>query len=232
MLFLVPPLILVLTRLIAKPRASGWVVAAGVISGVAVLARPNTILIGPAALVAALLIAREIPLKHRMATAALFFAAWAVAISPMYIRNYMVTGEVSFAALTKTNDWARPRRVEDLPLAERLRAEAKFHARRAAVVLGLGSRRPPIRPRPHWTAFWIGAAAAAVFWIRKRRWVPTEIACAVFLIFYLAPLMAVGHIDNYGFRMIVPAIPSLILLAFRSFRILHAESSAPAEHGL
>ncbi|HUO83949.1 MAG TPA: hypothetical protein VM534_02445 [Thermoanaerobaculia bacterium] len=51
--------------------------------------------------------------------------------------------------------------------------------------------------------------------IRRRRIEFWESLLITFLFFYLAPLVAVAWIHTYGIRMMVPAVPSLLLLSIR-----------------
>jgi hypothetical protein len=49
--------------------------------------------------------------------------------------------------------------------------------------------------------------------VRRRRLEFWQALAASFVVVYLVPLIAVAMIQNYGFRMIVPALPAVILLA-------------------
>jgi hypothetical protein len=67
--------------------------------------------------------------------------------------------------------------------------------------------------RPHWLLAWGGAIAFAGLALYRRRVDFWQAVFGTFVVIYLGPLLAVAMIENYGFRMIVPAMPAALLLA-------------------
>jgi hypothetical protein len=72
---------------------------------------------------------------------------------------------------------------------------------------------PEYRLRPHWVLAWIGVALFIL--LRRFAFETWEWLVLLFIAGYLAPLYAVGGIENYGYRMILPVIPAVMLLAVR-----------------
>jgi 4-amino-4-deoxy-L-arabinose transferase-like glycosyltransferase len=193
----------------------GW--AAGVLAGLAFLTRPNLLLLGPA--VAVLLLAYAPPRAAWRVTLPVVFAlAFFATAALMPLRNHVASGTTRVPALTSTNDWAsgsrtvRAPRLE--PTLENVRTAANYYGRRILFTAGLlPAFVPEYRVRPHWLAAWGGALAFVWIAVRRRRLEFWQALAGCFVVAYLAPLIAVAMIHNYGFRMIVPALPAVILLA-------------------
>ena len=162
--------------------------------------------------------------QRRVSSAAAFLVAALLTFALLPLRNYLVTGRATPAALTYTRDWERP----DVDLSPPLNARkivqttattALFYGKRILFCLGLTFFELPIHwLRPHWLIIWGGA-----FWFcwqraKKRRLDPWIVCCITFIVLYLGPLVAVAQIYNYGVRMIVPVLPVLLVLAVAAMR--------------
>ena len=66
--------------------------------------------------------------------------------------------------------------------------------------------------KPHWLFIWIGAFVYVIQIFRRRRPEFWEAFAVVFAIVYLAPLIAIADISNYGVRMIVAVMPVVTVL--------------------
>jgi 4-amino-4-deoxy-L-arabinose transferase-like glycosyltransferase len=191
--------------------------AAGVVAGLAFLTRPNLVLLGPA--VAILLLAYAPPrAAWRVALPLAFAVAFFATAAAMPLRNHVASGTMRVPAVTTTNDWAsgtRTVRPPSLELTfENVRTAANYYGRRMLFAAGLmPAFVPEYRVRPHWLAAWGGALAFVWIAVRRRRLEFWQALAASFVVVYLVPLIAVAMIQNYGFRMIVPALPAVILLA-------------------
>lgn len=213
---LVPPMLWLILR--SHERRSGWSgAAAGVLVGAAFLTRPNLLLLGPA--VAFLLLVYE-PSKGRgrLAVPAAFLAGFLAISALMPLRNYVAAGTPSLAAVAYAGDWATGNRLAQAPSREisleNLGTMVNYYGRRVLFTVGwLPAFVAEYRVRPHWLAAWAGALAFAWIAVRRRRVEFWQALLVAFVVVYLAPLVAVAMIHNYGFRMIVPAVPAVLLLA-------------------
>jgi hypothetical protein len=211
-LILLPLALALLVRAQENPSGGRGLVA-GVVLGAAILTRPNLLPLGLAS--AVLLATYPDPRGHPMRTVTALLGGAGSVVGLMVLRNYLVTGELSAAVFTDTTDWMYPRRTGKVGLLEWSWGIVAYYGRRVLFMLGwLPILEPTYRVRPHWLGMWAGVAAfAATTWRRPVAF--WEAALMVSLVFYLAPLVAVGHIANYGFRMAVPAVPLALLLAVR-----------------
>jgi hypothetical protein len=217
-LVLLPPFFLTTLQIVSEGRMRDAVVG-GVWLGLAVLTRPNLILMGAGT--AFLVLAYARPGRRALAAAATFLMAFSLALAPMAFRNYVVTGVPSLDVITTTHDWLGPRvdLAPPLDVAKVAHAAATtvdFYGKRVLFCVGFASLADPgYRIRPHWVLAWLGAALFVLGAIRRRRCELWEALALTFIVLYLAPLVAVAHLANYGFRMVVPVIPVVLLLAVR-----------------
>jgi hypothetical protein len=192
-------------------------VAAGVLVGGAVLTRPNVVLFGPAAAVLLALYAPRDPFR-RLLVPGVFAAALLVTVSLLPVRDYVVSGHAGVAVLTDTGDWipADSRGVRPGPALtlDNVVSTAAYYGRRVLFMMG-GTTvlEPSYRVRTHWLIIWAGFAAFIGFAAVHRRLEFWQALLVAFILLYLGPLVAVAMITNYGFRMIVPAVPALCVLA-------------------
>jgi hypothetical protein len=137
----------------------------------------------------------------------------------LVVRDYLVTQQVALAVLTNSRDWLAPRDAADAAILSEARSSpARFlevYARRALFTVGfLPAFEPEYKIRPHWLLAWAAFLGYLVQRLGERRapafW---EAMSLTYLLTYVAPLVAVAAIGNYGFRMLVPAIPVLLALA-------------------
>lgn len=199
-------------------RPGNWALAlgCGVVFGLCGLTRPNLI---PFAPIFALVMWKA-PRGFTGRQAAVFLLGFVACTSLMVARNYVVTRQLSLPAVTQTRGWVRPRigPVDGGTFSHAVHAAAvvgAFYARRVLFSIGfLSQLNPAFHFRPHWLLAWIGVAAFVAMKIRSLdAW---EILVLTFVAGYLAPLIAVAGIQNYGFRMIFPVVPFVILLAVRA----------------
>lgn len=205
LVFILPFLFLSVLRAIQRgsyPSA----ITAGLLAGAAVLVRPNVILF--ALFVFVLMLAW----RRRLALA--YLLCFVVIFALMPLRNYARSGKLSMIAITSPRGW-------DVPPDQRITDYAAHYGRRIAFVVGFTPvLEPSFRVRPHWLAMWTGVILWLWSWIRSRRRLePWEMLLLGFLVLYLVPLIAVGQISTYGFRMISPAVPATLLLAFRGVEL-------------
>ncbi len=120
--------------------------------------------------------------------------------------------------LTYTGDWMPADPGGDVPGAaltvENGLTAITYYGRR--VLFTMGATRvlaPRYSVRPHWLLMWAGFFAFLGIVLIRRKIEFWQAMLVSFIILYLGPLVAVAVINNYGYRMIVPAIPALWLLA-------------------
>jgi hypothetical protein len=214
LIVLVPLFLLLATR--AYERSSTRLVAgAGGMLGLAFLVRPNIVVV--ALLVSALWFAYT---RRRLVQPAAFVVGWVSVGLLLVVRDYVVTQRVTLAVLTDTRDWLNAKNpgVDALPLSEFITSPLKVlqvYTRRVLFTVGfLPAIEPDFRVRPHWLLMWAAVLGHSLNLVRLRRIPPFwEALVYAFLVGYLAPLVAVAAISNYGFRMLVPAVPVALALA-------------------
>ncbi|HUO83948.1 MAG TPA: glycosyltransferase family 39 protein [Thermoanaerobaculia bacterium] len=171
LLFLLPLFFLLLLRGFERDSAR-LLALAGLVLGLAVLARPNVILMGPASATLVVLYRRS---RRGVAMAGLLFATFVLALTPMLARNYAVTQRVSFRALSYTGDWLLPKVDLAAPLSagklwEAAVVSGQYYLDRTLYVMGyLPAHQPQYATRWHWLVMWALAAAAIAGMIRRRR---------------------------------------------------------------
>lgn len=209
-----------LTLIVALQRRDHWplALACGLFFGLCGLTRPNLIPLAPIFAVA-LWWTRAFTGRQIV----LFLAGCVACTSFMVVRNYAVTGQLSLLAVTGATYWMRPAlSFEGGPvarLAQAAAALAAFYGRRILFAIGfLFLLIPEFRVRPHWLLAWAGVAA---FLVMKRRSLEAwEVLVIVFIAGYLGPVIAVSEIESYGYRMILPVMPYVMLLALRAVDLI------------
>jgi hypothetical protein len=195
-----------MTAAIRRPSAGLLFVISGVALGLCALTRPNLLPLGPV-VVGVLWIRRtrdRLPPRNVL----LFGAGFVVCASLLVWRNLAATGQIDLSVLTYTGDWMRPPSGGVGVLG--------FYGRRALFPVGfLSLLDPAYSVRPHWVLAWMGVAAFGIGAL-SRRLETWEVLAATFVAVYLGPLIAVAHLTNYGYRMIVPVVPAVLLLACRA----------------
>ena len=220
LLFLLLPLFLQLV-LGEYEQGGRWrSVAAGVVGGLVALTRPNLVLLVLATPLLWAFYERRRGARRLLGPlACLVFAAAVFGLLP--VRDAMVTGRADLQTLTWTGDWQVPAVAIDprAPSSWLTAAQAivGHYAPRGAFVLGLlPILHPGFRVRPHWLVMWALFAISTVMRFRQhsplRFW---ESLVYLWIVLYLGPLLAVAAIDAYGFRMLVPIIPLVLLIACR-----------------
>jgi len=192
-------------RVAERRREDAWpMLVCGALFGLCGLTRPN--LIPAAAVLAVVMWKASGGFTGRAAWA--FVLAFCAVTSFMLVRNYAVTGQVSLVALTGSVGWVVPKPADAVG----------HYARRLLFSLGfLPLLDSAYRIRPHWLLAWGGAAAlVAMRWRALDLW---ESVALAFLAAYLVPMIAVAAIGNYGFRMLVPVMPLVVVLAVRAMDV-------------
>jgi hypothetical protein len=193
--------------------------ACGLLFGLCGLTRPNLIPLAPVIALAAW--AKG---AFSRAQVALFLVGFLGCTSFMVARNFAVTGQASLAAVTVATYWTRPVVTPvaggtGARLAHAARGVVTFYGRRLLFAIGLlPVLMPEFQVRPHWLLAWAGAAGFLLLkWRSLEAW---EVLVVVFIVGYLGPLVAVGEIESYGYRMIVPVMPCVMLLALRDVDLM------------
>lgn len=196
LIFLLALLFLAVERVLAT---QSWpaVVATAVLCGACFLVRPNTLLLAPA-LALVLFRKRAYPKAGAVVAGLIVFSMLIV------WRDYAATGALDLNVLTTTRDWAQP----SFPL----------YVKRVLYVFGwLHALVPEFGPLRHWLVAWVCVLLLA---LRIRRLDELDRVALVFLAAYYVPLIAVAEIQNYGIRMLVPAMPVVVYLGLRALTLL------------
>jgi hypothetical protein len=203
----------------AVRRSDSWLLfaASGALLGLCVLTRPNLLPLGPAIALALWMRRRQDGIGG--AVIAAFVAACAACVALLVARNVAATGQLDVSVWTNAGGWMHPsfdrtgQPLRDFGVA--LLSYGAFYLRRALFSVGfLFLLDPAYRFRPHWLMAWLGLAAFCVLKIRSLElW---ELLLLTFVVVYLVPLIAVADLPNYGFRMIFPVVPAVMLLGFRA----------------
>ena len=190
-------------------RSHAGAVVAGMLLGLAVLSRTSITAAALGIVVLACIYGparREGSVTWGLALAAGFVAAMCL----LPLREYVAIGRPNFDLILNNGDW--------VPAPEGIAARAAYYGRRVMFTLGAtGFVMEEFRFRPHWFAIWCGVAAYIVAQVRAREWPSIwEAAVVIFLPLYLAPVIMVAGIENYGGRMVAVAIPFAAALAGRA----------------
>jgi hypothetical protein len=216
LVFLLPLFYLLFLRAITQASV-GKACVAGALLGLCALCRQNLILLGPMLAILAFFYLKGRP--RRTLIALLFVASFCAVFSLLPLRNYAVTGQLSIPVIHYTSERIGWSLQPNAPLTAAL-----ILARAAAALLYLAKRilfcaglttvlgLPAYYLKLHWLFIWFGAGAYLVHVVKRRRAEFWEAFAIVFVFLYLAPLIAIADISNYGVRMIVPVIPVVMLL--------------------
>jgi hypothetical protein len=220
LVFLLPVFLLLALRGYESSSALLGAAAGGVL-GMMLLTRPNLLAVALAVTVLWFGYAVRGG-RQPLVIPALFFLAWCGTFSLMLLRNYAVTQQISLAVITDTRDWLAPRhsgidRYLPAGLSSPPLQVLEYYGRRILFTVGfLPALEPDFRIRPHWIAAWLALLVYIAFrcWTRRPLLFWEAVACS-YVALYLAPLVAVASISNYGFRMIVPVVPVVLVFACR-----------------
>lgn len=193
------------SRLILRPSpVSGG--AAGLLLGLAVLSR-TSIVVGAAVLLVVWIgtLLRGFP-GHRVVAAAVL-TGFVAGMSPLPVREYAATGRANIDLITHTDDFVQA------PMGWSARAD--YYGRRLLFVVGFTRAvNPQFSPRPHWMAITAGVCLWAFMpWRGRRKPTAWHVSLVLFLAGYLAPVVLVSGIDNYGGRFVAMVMPVAALLA-------------------
>ena len=76
---------------------------------------------------------------------------------------------------------------------------------------------PAYRWRPHWNLMWLGYFVYLFMrWRERERFEMWEIAVNVYILSYYGLLVLISQLQNYGFRIVIPAVPFVLLLSFKA----------------
>ena len=192
-------------------RSHAGAAVAGVMLGLTVLSRTS---ITAAALGIVVLACGYGPARRgtTIAWGVVFAIGFAAAMCLLPLREYVAMGRPNFDLILNNGDW--------VPAPAGIAARAEYYGRRILFTFGAtGFVREEFRFRPHWFAIWCGVLTYLVVRIRSRQW-PTiaEAAVLIFLPLYLAPVVLVAGIENYGGRMVAAAMPFAAMLAGRAIQ--------------
>lgn len=184
---------------------------AGVVLGGLVLIRPNAAAAGLGVLAAGW--AYRALQRHDRAVPLIATASFALMIALFPLREYAATGHPDLELFSLRGQIVRGEAGSPLPQDDSLPAWVDHYSRRALFTLGFTTAvEPQYRWRPHWLILWLVFAAYAGWRAFLRRAPFWEICCALFLVLYLGPVLAVGFPSNYGARFIVVVLPIVLLL--------------------
>jgi hypothetical protein len=214
--FLLPLFYLLFLRAIMQASA-GKACLAGALLGLCTLCRQNLILLGPMLGIFAFVYLKGRP--RRTLITLLFVASFCAVFSLLPLRNYAVTGQLSIPVLHYTSErigWSLQTNtpVTATLLLARMAVALLYFAKRILFCAGLTTilGLPVYYLKLHWLFIWFGAGVYLLHMVKRRRAEFWEAFAIVFVFFYLAPLIAIADISNYGVRMIVPVIPVVMLL--------------------
>jgi 4-amino-4-deoxy-L-arabinose transferase-like glycosyltransferase len=212
------PLLPALLFFIIKGEATTklrYLAVGGAVCGLCFLARPNLVLLGPAAAAVVLYFKSSRPLAWRTRAAATVLAAFTVVASLLPLRNYFVTGQPSVASVTNRSDWSGQNlfRESKGPLSQRVGRHIARLGARAAYLVGIPQfLRPAFRIRPHWLVMW-GAFGWYLYTVVRRTPQFWEVLVLALAVSYFAPIVEYGAIASYGIRMIAPGVLLILVLA-------------------
>ncbi len=194
---------------------------AGAVLGLCVLNRQNLILLAPAT--ATLLFIYLKGQTGRTLVSSIFLVCFCLIVALLPLRNYEVTGETSIpfirysAERLISNPEINNLTANESPSRNAL-AIFDFYARRILFCAGLTVvlKLPAYWLKPHWMLMWLGAFIYIRRLLKRRCLEFWEAFALVFILMYLAPLLAIANINTYGVRMVLPVIPVVLLLGVNS----------------
>ncbi len=76
-------------------------------------------------------------------------------------------------------------------------------------------------------AMWLGYFVYLFLRLKERKRMELwEVAIHLFIISYYGTLILIGNIENYGFRMLIPAVNFVLLFSFLAFDRITDEITA------
>jgi len=221
---LLVPLIAVLLWTVLKAESARrlpWFVLAGAVCGLCALTRPNAVFFGPAIASVIVLHPWHPQRFHRLKLAAAFIAAFAIVCSLLPLRNYAVTGDIGVWAVLRPAGWQLPdaEGKPGVPAFHWLAETVRFYSARAAFAVGIPTFLDPrYRVRAHWLFMWTGVVLYLWFGGGRPRMFWERLLLTLAAV-YLLPLVAVAHINSYGFRMMMPAVLLLLPLSVKGVEL-------------
>ena len=189
-----------------EERARWWSLASGLLLGIAILTRTSAVAFAVVLLVAGALWALRT--RRPLLVPALAAIGFVAGMSLLPLREWAATGRPDIDLILHTGDWV-------VPPTDSVGAFLLHYARRTAFTLGFTQvLQEAYSFRPYWLVIWIGFFGYLADLIRRRRRLELwELSLLLYLFFYLGPVIALGYPDNYGARMVVIAVPTVIMLA-------------------
>jgi hypothetical protein len=189
--------------------------------GLCALSRQNVILLGPVSAILLFIYLKRQPGRTLISLSILFWFCLVFSLLPL--RNYAVTGDVSipvirYAAQQLTSSLEINDPITRTSLIKKAFTTFTYYARRILFCAGLTTvlELPIYYLKPHWLVMWIGASIYTWRLLKRHHLEFWEAFALLFILMYLGPLIAIADINNYGVRMIVPAMPIVLLLGVSS----------------
>jgi GT2 family glycosyltransferase len=210
-----------------RPRDA---LGAGLLAGVASLARPNALLIAPAVM---FLLWRRAPRMRHWLRLIAFAFGFGVIVSIFVARNMVSSGRPSVSIVTNAVHWIKAPEAGH-PVAVKRHKKSKWqialiqYARHTAFIAGFPNLvNGDFRPRPHWWVLWAGVLGLAVLRMARGDTEWWERVAFAFAIAYAIPIVIVPRIDTYGFRLVIPILGVASILCARGVGLI-AEALSPA----
>ncbi|HZU06185.1 MAG TPA: hypothetical protein VFB73_09430 [Chloroflexota bacterium] len=218
-LLLLPVGVALALRLRDRPAPGYWA-GAGAVWGLAALARPETIPLGPAL---ALLTAGAARSRRLAGPLAAFLLAFALVFSFWPLRNLLVTErlDTSVGAITSYVGTALKPPSDAESGGPDLGAIWRYYSASVLYVMGIPQFIDPVyRVRPHWWLMWGLFAVAVGAMVVRRRIVFSDLVILAVVVLYLGPLLLGAHVYSYGYRSVAPAVPFVLLFSFKGLEVL------------
>jgi len=236
LLFLLPIFYLSILRTF-EMKSALLAACSGIVLGFCSLCRPNVVLIGPATFILLFIYLKHQPRRRAIPSA--FLLCFLLVISLLPLRNYLVAHEIRVPIdpykhhhIQRALGIFQP--VTPPAPSTVVLSAIKLYARLILFCSGLTFLELPLRwLRPHWLLMWAGTFVFAWRAFKRRRLEFWESLALSFIVLYLGPLIVLMNLTSYGFRMVVPVVPMILLLAVQAFasRLWPAEQSLnPASH--
>ena len=217
---LLVPLIAVLLWAVLKAESTRrlpWFVRAGAVCGLCALTRPNAVFFGPAIASVIVLHPWHPQRFHRLKLAAAFIAAFAIVCSLLasaQLRRDWGHRCLGGAAAGRVAAACRGGQA-GVPAFDWLAATARFYGVRTAFAVGIPTFLEPAYRAS--TALALDVDRRRSLFVVRRQTsshvlgaAPPDAGRGILL-----PLIAVAHISNYGFRMVMPVVLLLLPLAVK-----------------
>lgn len=152
----------------------------------------------------------------------LVFLSYAIVISLLPLRNFIVTGDLYFLPVDG-NFLDYMSRTNPTSMSDSLFHYLNYYFDKLIFCIGyLPILEAKYQARPHWFIMWVGFMIKMFFlFFRpiKIRWF--ELSLFSFVIAFYLILILIAPIANYGYRMVIPALFILLGLSFMGYEQLY-----------